>query len=43
MMSVLSTYSVRWCITEETGGKKLIFNQGDNIRGKISHDDMMWD
>lgn len=32
---------IRPCaLTEETGGKELIFEQGDNIRGKISRDDV---
>ncbi|MDB9373614.1 CIA30 family protein [Nodularia sphaerocarpa] len=32
---------VRPCaLTEEAGGKELIFEQGDNIRGKISRDDV---
>ncbi|MGM3304511.1 CIA30 family protein [Anabaena sp. WFMT] len=32
---------IRPCaLTEATGGKELIFEQGDNIRGKISRDDV---
>lgn len=32
---------IRPCaLTEETGGKELIFEQGDNIRGKISREDV---
>ena len=32
---------IRHCaLTEEAGGKELIFEQGDNIRGKISRDDV---
>ncbi|HYW20862.1 MAG TPA: CIA30 family protein [Nodularia sp. (in: cyanobacteria)] len=32
---------IRPCaLTEEAGGKELIFEQGDNIRGKISRDDV---
>lgn len=32
---------IRPCaLTEEVGGKQLIFEQGDNIRGKISRDDV---
>jgi uncharacterized protein YbjT (DUF2867 family) len=32
---------IRPCaLTEETGGKELFFEQGDNIRGKISRDDV---
>ncbi|MCG6137008.1 MAG: CIA30 family protein [Nostoc sp. LLA-1] len=32
---------IRPCaLTEEPGGKELIFEQGDNIRGKISRDDV---
>ena len=32
---------IRPCaLTEEAGGKKLIFEQGDNIRGKISREDV---
>jgi uncharacterized protein YbjT (DUF2867 family) len=32
---------IRPCaLTESAGGKELIFEQGDNIRGKISRDDV---
>lgn len=32
---------IRPCaLTEETGGKEIIFDQGDNIRGKISREDV---
>ena len=32
---------IRPCaLTEEPGGKELIFEQGDNIRGKISREDV---
>ncbi len=36
------TYTIiRPCaLTEESGGKELIFEQGDNIRGKISREDV---
>lgn len=39
--SAVSYTIIRPCaLTEEPGGKELIFEQGDNIRGKISRDDV---
>ena len=39
--SVIPYTIIRPCaLTEEAGGKELIFEQGDNIRGKISRDDV---
>ena len=39
--SVIPYTIIRPCaLTEEPGGKELIFDQGDNIRGKISREDV---
>jgi uncharacterized protein YbjT (DUF2867 family) len=39
--STISHTIIRPCaLTEEPGGKELIFEQGDNIRGKVSRDDI---
>ncbi|WP_138498230.1 CIA30 family protein [Nostoc sp. PA-18-2419] len=39
--SGISYTIIRPCaLTEESGGKELIFEQGDNIKGKISRDDI---
>lgn len=39
--SEISHTIIRPCaLTEEPGGKELIFEQGDNIRGKVSRDDI---
>ncbi|HLP90441.1 MAG TPA: CIA30 family protein [Nostocaceae cyanobacterium] len=39
--SGISYTIIRPCaLTEEAGGKELIFEQGDNIRGKVSRDDV---